>query len=70
MAKYKLIYFDIPARAEVARILFHYAGEKFEDKRVTQEEWAKMKPGEHAPCTSVDTILYGRIGSTPPLLHP
>ncbi|RDD47888.1 S-crystallin SL11 [Trichoplax sp. H2] len=49
MPQYKLTYFDIRARAEVARYLFALAGVEYEDKRVTQEEWQKMKPNVPNP---------------------
>ncbi len=43
MPTYKLIYFN----AELSRFIFAIfaqAGEKYEDKRVTSEEWAELKP--------------------------
>lgn len=43
MPSYKLVYFDGRGRAELARLLFVAAGQKYEDKRVTPEEWPAMK---------------------------
>ena len=42
----KLTYFDLRGRAETIRLLLHYNGIQFQDKRVTNEEWAKLKPSE------------------------
>jgi glutathione S-transferase len=42
----KLVYFDITGRAEPARLMFAYKNVKYEDKRVTQEEWKTMKPSK------------------------
>lgn len=49
MTTYKLIYFNFRGRAEAARILFDIVGQKFEDKRLTFEEWpeAKLKTPFH-----------------------
>lgn len=44
---YKLYYFPARARGELARMLFHAAGEDFEDARFNFEEWAKIKPSEY-----------------------
>lgn len=49
MAQYKLIYFNIRARGELARLIFQYKQQKFEDYRIefsisSSSEWAKMKP--------------------------
>lgn len=41
-ARYKLLYFDVRGRGEIPRLLFHAAGVKFTDFRVTDEEkWYK-----------------------------
>ena len=45
MVKYRLIYFNIRARAEIARFIFAHAGVEYEDVRTNQEEWSKLKPG-------------------------
>jgi len=43
-----LYYFGFRARAEPIRLILHYNGTQFEDKRLTQEEWgAKKKSGEY-----------------------
>ncbi|KAJ8021997.1 S-crystallin SL11 [Holothuria leucospilota] len=46
MPSYKLVYFDLRARAEPVRIMFELAGVKYEDVRIPfgSEEWQKMKP--------------------------
>ena len=44
MSQYKLVYFNSRGSAEVTRLIFAQAGVKFEDKRVTNEEWAELKP--------------------------
>lgn len=40
---YKLNYLGIPGRGEIARVLFHYGGIKFEDHRFGFEDWPAIK---------------------------
>lgn len=42
--KFKLSYFNVKALAEPIRLLFAYGGIEYEDVRVTQDEWAELKP--------------------------
>ena len=42
--KVQLMYFDIRARAEIVRIMLNYGGIEFEDKRVQNADWPKVKP--------------------------
>ena len=44
MPAYKLTYFDIRGLAETARQILTYAGVKFEDVRLNDQQWAEMKP--------------------------
>lgn len=44
MVHYKLTYFDVRGLAEVSRLILHYAGVEFEDKRITHDEWPAIKP--------------------------
>ncbi|CAD5112118.1 DgyrCDS1359 [Dimorphilus gyrociliatus] len=40
---FKLTYFDIQGRAEPARCMFAYAGCRYEDERISYEEWPSRK---------------------------
>jgi len=42
--QYKLTYFNGRGRGEAARLLFEYAGVKYEDNRVEGAAWAALKP--------------------------
>jgi hypothetical protein len=44
MSQYKLIYFNLRGRGEVARLIFTYACQEFEDYRVKSKDWPKYKP--------------------------
>ena len=44
MSSYKLIYFNAKGRGEIIRYIFAQAGVKYEDNRVTKEEWPELKP--------------------------
>ncbi|KAG7213586.1 hypothetical protein KM043_002840 [Ampulex compressa] len=44
MSTYKLMYFNLTGLGEPIRFLLHYGGIKFEDKRISFEEWPKYKP--------------------------
>ena len=43
MAEYKLSYFPVRAKAESVRLALSAAGVKFEDVRVSMEEWQALK---------------------------
>ncbi|XP_055350229.1 glutathione S-transferase 1-like isoform X2 [Paramacrobiotus metropolitanus] len=43
-SRFKLYYFDARARGELIRLIFHAAGEDFEDIKVYQGMWEKLKP--------------------------
>ena len=43
MPSYQLVYFNIRARAEVARMLFGVAGVEFEEERIEIADWAGRK---------------------------
>ena len=44
MSIYKLSYFNTRGLGEISRYVFAQAGVKFEDNRITKEEWPKVKP--------------------------
>ncbi|CCI39711.1 hypothetical protein ABG067_001714 [Albugo candida] len=59
----KLVYFDREARAEIIRICFAFGKVPFEDKRISKEEFAAMKPTlplEQVPVLHVDGFIYSQ----------
>lgn len=44
MVHYKLIYFNLRGRGELARLVLHQAGVQFEDYRVDRADWPQLKP--------------------------
>jgi hypothetical protein len=42
--KYKLTYFDLRGRAEVARLVLGAAGQTCEDVRIGWDQWPELKP--------------------------
>jgi len=46
MVNYKLTYFNGRGRAEIIRLIFAAADEKYEDVRLEREKWAALKPSE------------------------
>lgn len=46
MVSYKLTYFNGRGAGEVSRQIFAYAGQQYEDNRVTQEQWPALKESE------------------------
>nr|AYN44489.1 glutathione S-transferase S1-2 [Brachionus calyciflorus] len=57
MAEYKLYYFNAKARAEIIRLIFAAAGQKYEDIRFEREQWPEYKqkaPLGQAPFLEVE----------------
>lgn len=44
MNQYKLVYFDLPGLGEPIRLQLNYVGQKFDDVRITHEQFAEKKP--------------------------
>ena len=59
MAQYKLIYYNLRGRAEVARFLFAVAGQKYEDFRFERNDWPKYKADTPFGQTPVLEITEG-----------
>ncbi|CAJ0564184.1 unnamed protein product, partial [Mesorhabditis spiculigera] len=63
MPHYKLTYFGLKGRAEIARQLFALAGVEYEDKRITFEEWPALKsstPFGQLPLLEVDGVIIAQ----------
>ena len=46
MPKYRVLYFNSRGRGEFLRQILVAAGQEFEDKRFTKEDWPAFKPSE------------------------
>ncbi|BFZ15729.1 hypothetical protein BsWGS_18768 [Bradybaena similaris] len=59
----KIIYFNIPGRAEVCRLVLTLAGKQFEDVRVNGAQWLEIKPTTPfgtCPVLVLDGKMYGQ----------
>ncbi|CAF1356673.1 unnamed protein product [Adineta steineri] len=66
MSTYKLYYFNTRGRAEVARLIFIAADQKFEDIRYEHSEWSSHKnemPLEQMPVLEVDGVKLPQSGA-------
>ena len=43
---YKLIYFNLRGRAELARLILAQAGVEYDDHRIEKESWPELKPSK------------------------
>ncbi|VDI50958.1 prostaglandin-H2 D-isomerase / glutathione transferase [Mytilus galloprovincialis] len=57
MSAYKISYFNLMGRAELARIMLSAADKEFEDDRFEKEEWPERKP--NTPCGQVPVLTHG-----------
>jgi glutathione S-transferase len=60
----RLIYFDIPGKAEAIRLCAAVAGVPLEDVRVSRDEFAEMKAKGVLPCGQVPALDVGRMANT------
>ncbi|XP_053402366.1 glutathione S-transferase 1-like isoform X2 [Mercenaria mercenaria] len=66
MPSYKFVYFDLRARGELTRYVFHAASKEFEDSRFSFEEWNSLKPTMpfgQAPVLLVDGKTLAQSGA-------
>merc|ERR1712018_152791 len=58
-ANIKLTYFNFRGRAEASRLMLAYKGVDYEDNRITQEQWAALKP--KTPFGSLPLLCYNGL---------
>jgi len=61
MSQYKLTYFNLRARAELARLIFAAAGVQYEDIRLERAQWPELKPTTpfgQLPLLEVDGVKF------------
>jgi|688.fasta_scaffold2212477_1 hypothetical protein len=63
MVHYKLIYFNLRGRGELARLVLHHQEVAFEDFRFEREEWPKYKAGKKKMLTNYNNmnLLFIRV---------
>ena len=63
MPSYKLTYFDARGRGEIARMVLAAAGQKYENVRVSFEDWPALKPSKIKcfPFFRILLILYSNF---------
>lgn len=62
MTEYKLYFFNFRARTELSRLIFVAAGQKYEDIRISKEDWIKVK--HNAPFRQLPYLeIIGADGS-------
>ena len=65
MSKYTLIYFNARGGGEAIRLIFAQAGVEYEDKRLSNEQWAERKPTTPTgalPLLEVDGVAFPGSG--------
>lgn len=67
MPTYKLIYFNLEARAEWIRWIFQQAGVPFEDSRIPFQDWPAMKPTTPLGCLPILEVDGKQIAGSIPI---
>ena len=55
---FKLVYFDINARAECIRMLFNHAKVEFEDVRIKPEDWKQYKEDNYLEWGQIPVLYH------------
>ncbi|RDD47699.1 Hematopoietic prostaglandin D synthase [Trichoplax sp. H2] len=68
MPSIKLTYFNIPGRAEIARLIFTQAGLEYVDERIEKSDWPELKssgrfPFQQIPVLEIDGNVFFQSGA-------
>lgn len=64
MPVYKIHYFNLKGRAELARLILSQAGVEFEDVRFERSEWPALKASKyHSMQINMKTVLFNLLRS-------
>ncbi len=66
MSTYKLYYFNVRGRGEIARLIFAAAGQQYEDIRYEHDQWPAHKaemPLVQMPVLEVDGVKLPQSGA-------
>ena len=69
MSSFKLEYLACRYIGEPARLIFAYAGQQFEDVRITPDEWKKAKSNKFYQTLPVLTVDGKEIGQSTAIWH-
>jgi len=60
---YNLLYFNIPGRGEIIRLVFHHLGKALDEKSITFEQWPEYKPNVELVPTGFIPVLTTPCGA-------